>query len=109
MKFLVDQNLPVLLADWLLAAGHEAGHVRLLGLAAADDHAIVSLAKANGQIVITRDGDFQYVAEPPPGAPQVVWVRVGNTTNPDLIIWWEKIWPGVEAALRAGDALIEVR
>ncbi len=36
MRFLVDQNLPSILAEWISQQGHEAKHVRLLGLAEAD-------------------------------------------------------------------------
>lgn len=108
MKFLVDQNLPVVLAEWLAAAGHQADHVRLLGLAEADDLAIARLAISSGAIVITRDGDFRRLAAPPPGGPQVVWVRFGNTTNPYLLQAWSVLWPAVEAALRQGEGLVEV-
>lgn len=108
MRFLVDQNLPVLLAEWLEGAGHDADHIRLLGMAEADDAEIARLAVSAAAIVITRDGDFRRLAAPPPKGPQIVWVRFGNTTNPELLQMWSSLWPGIEAALREGDALVEV-
>lgn len=106
MRFLVDQNLPTVLADWLVEAGHAAEHVRLLGLAEADDAEIVKLARAKQAIVITRDGDFQKHAGP--GKASIIWVRIGNTTNPALLNAWTRVWPDIEAALIAGETLVEV-
>lgn len=42
MRFLVDENLSPGLARLLAEAGHDAVHVRDVGLAAADDRAIIS-------------------------------------------------------------------
>jgi predicted nuclease of predicted toxin-antitoxin system len=108
MKFLLDQNLPAVLAKWLEAQGHEAEHVKRLRMQEADDFAIVRHALRTGAVVITRDGDFQRLAAPLPKGPQVVWVRLGNTTNPELLVNWERVWPGIEKALTEGEALIEV-
>lgn len=81
MKFLLDQNLPVVLAKWLETQGHEAVHVKRLRLQEADDPAIVRYAIRAGANVIPKDSDFQRLAAPPPGGPQLVWVRFGNTTR----------------------------
>ena len=108
MKFLLDQNLPVVLARWLEAHGHVAEHVKRLRLQEADDLAIVRHAIRTGAIVITKDADFQHLAAPPPKGPQIVWVRLGNTTNPDLVAIWEPLWPSIWQALEAGEPLIEV-
>ena len=29
------------------------------------------------------------------GGPQVVWLRIGNTTNPTLFQWLEPLWVGL--------------
>ncbi len=107
MRFLVDQNLPAVLARWLEAHGHEAEHVRLLGLAEEDDRVILALARERGAIVISKDGD---VASAPPGRPPVpvVWVRIGNTTNNRPIGVWEGAWPSIVEALEAGETVLEV-
>ena len=108
MKFLLDQNLPVVLAKWLEAQGHEAEHVKRLRLQDADDLAIARYAIRTGAIVITKDSDFQRLAAPPPSGPQIVWVRFGNTTNPNLMQVWETLWPNIQRALEDGEPLIEV-
>jgi predicted nuclease of predicted toxin-antitoxin system len=42
-------------------------------------------------------------------APVVIWLRVGNATNPELSRWFMPHWPLMLARLQAGDRLIEVR
>jgi predicted nuclease of predicted toxin-antitoxin system len=106
MIFLVDQMLPVWLADWLTERGYSAEHVRRIELASADDGEIADTARERGAILITKDGDF---AQPPgPGVP-VIWVRFGNTTHAALAERWARVWPDVVKALDAGESLVEVR
>ena len=108
MNFLVDQNLPSLLAEWIKAHGHDAQHVRALGLANASDRDISALARTQNAVIITRDVDFAQLAQTSPASSRVVWVRLGNTTNPDLLERWESAWPIIVTALEAGDRLVEV-
>jgi predicted nuclease of predicted toxin-antitoxin system len=42
-------------------------------------------------------------------APVVIWLRIGNATNPELLGWFMPQWPSMLARLQAGDRLIEVR
>jgi predicted nuclease of predicted toxin-antitoxin system len=107
MRFLVDQNLPVVLAAWLNERGHETEHVRLLGLAEEDDRVILDLARAKGAVVISKDGDFTSGAPKEPRVP-VVWIRIGNTTNERLIGVWEGAWASILEALEAGETVVEV-
>ena len=58
MKFLIDNNLSPLLADALKAAGHDAIHVRDLGMQAAPDETVLEQARISGQILISADTDF---------------------------------------------------
>lgn len=51
MKFLIDNNLSPLLADALKAAGHDAVHLRDLGMQAATDHAVLEHARADERIL----------------------------------------------------------
>jgi len=55
-------NLPPTMADWLRSAGHDAVHVRELGLSDAPDREIFERAAANSRIVVTFDLDFGEIA-----------------------------------------------
>jgi predicted nuclease of predicted toxin-antitoxin system len=59
--------------------------------------------------LISKDEDFAVRATRELQGPAIVWLRVGNTTNPALIEWMIPRLPGVIALLARGDTLVEVR
>jgi predicted nuclease of predicted toxin-antitoxin system len=58
MWFLLDMNLPPAMADWLRSRGHDAVHVREIGLAHLPDREVFARAAEDGRIVVTFDLDF---------------------------------------------------
>jgi hypothetical protein len=38
----------------------------------------------------------------------VVWLRVGNCTNAELVDWLLPVWPDVVNAMESGERLVEV-
>jgi predicted nuclease of predicted toxin-antitoxin system len=80
VKFVVDAQLPPVLAAWLRARGHEAVAVRDIGLREADDKSIWSYAQSGNAIIVTKDEDFVLVATAAP-AVRVLWVRLGIRTT----------------------------
>jgi predicted nuclease of predicted toxin-antitoxin system len=58
LRFLVDVQLPPALARWLRQRGHEADHVREIGLDAFPDRMIAAEAVKRGAAIITKDSDF---------------------------------------------------
>jgi len=58
MKFLVDNALSPVLAALLQQAGHDATHVRSVGLQHADDEVIFDRAATEHRIVVSADADF---------------------------------------------------
>ena len=59
MKFLIDNNLSPLLADALKAAGHDAVHLRDLGMQAATDRVVLEHARADERILVLRRHRFR--------------------------------------------------
>jgi len=109
MRFLVDAQLPPALARVLEAQGHEARPVREVGLRDADDTDIWALAERDGWIVVTKDEDFPKRAFNTPKAPQIVWLRIGNSTKRVLLAWFAPLLPEVLRELAAGHRVVEVR
>jgi len=58
MRFLTDAGLSPATVDFLIQLGHEAVHVRTLGLQRAPDADVVALARAASSVVLTFDLDF---------------------------------------------------
>ena len=109
MRFLVDNQLPATLADWLRTQGHAAQHVLEIGLAQSKDNPIWRLATEQNLIVITKDEDFAEWVRRGRSGPVVVWVRIGNASNPTLLAHFERGFPFVLAQLESGARLVEMR
>jgi predicted nuclease of predicted toxin-antitoxin system len=62
MKFLIDNALSPALAALLQQAGHDAIHVRSIGLQHADDDAIFDLAAVERRVLVSADADFGTLA-----------------------------------------------
>ena len=110
MTLLVDNQLPLALARYLAANGWECIHVRDVALEAATDRTIWQYALERGLTIITKDEDFQALANRQGSIPpQVVWVRLGNCRKATLLEAFSRILPALRDALAAGDAVVEIR
>ena len=58
MRFLADAGLSPLTVEFLVQLGHEAVHVRTLGMQRASDREVVERARADSSVVLTFDLDF---------------------------------------------------
>ena len=108
MRFLVDAQLPPALARWLVAAGHTAEHAADVGLAAASDEEIWTLAWASGAVVVTKDQDFAWMVALRDQGPQVLWVRLGNCSRRALLHAFERLEPEFIRALESGERILEI-
>ena len=108
MRFLIDAQLPPGLARWLTAEGYPSDHVNDLGIGPATDSRIEAEARRLGAVIWSKDVDFAERARVRPGL-QVVWLRLGNTTNAALRTRLAPRLETVAAALAAGETLIEIR
>ena len=105
MKFVVDEQLPPLLVEWLCAQGHDAVHVRDLQLLSSPDRLIRDGAAAIGAIIVTKDEDFTLLQRP--NDPQVLWLRNANLRRSILIERFIEAWPEAHRRLLEGEPLVE--
>jgi len=76
VRLLLDQNLSPLLAEQLVTAGHDAVHVRSLGMSAASDVTILDEAAAASRVLVSADTDFgELLARTNAGTPSVLLLR----------------------------------
>ncbi|MDI3471479.1 MAG: hypothetical protein OJF62_003542 [Pseudolabrys sp.] len=109
MRFLIDAQLPPALARHLVTDGHNAEHVADAGLLSASDDRIWRYATDTGAILVTKDEDFVTMrALSKGGRPQVIWVRVGNTTTRILIERFNAAFVAVVDALKRGETVVQI-
>ena len=108
VRFLIDAQLPPLLARYLTESGHASEHVAEVGLATARDRDIWDYALANGAVLVTKDEDFIMMRALNPKGPAIVWVRLGNTTRKELLARFSTVLAAIVAALQRGETVIEV-
>lgn len=59
-------------------------------------------------MIVSKDEDFPQRVLSAQAAPQVLWLRVGNTSNRALREWLQPLWPDIERSLAAGERVVEV-
>jgi predicted nuclease of predicted toxin-antitoxin system len=87
MKFLIDNALSPSLAALLQQAGHDAVHVRTIGLQHADDDVIFERAAREHRIVVSADADFGTLLAVRSSSqqPSVVQFRGQGSRRPDAL------------------------
>ncbi|MBD2705124.1 DUF5615 family PIN-like protein [Spirosoma sp. BT702] len=86
MKFLIDEQLPYLLAEWLQMKGHDAVHVSALQTNTRIlDGYICERSMTEERIVITKDVDFlnTYLIKQQPY--KLIYLTTGNLRNRPLL------------------------
>ena len=109
MKFLVDQQLPPVLAKFLSGAGHQAQHVREIGLREADDATIWRHTIAHEMVMISKDEDFYFLALSPGSTGRLLWVKIGNCRKQTLIEKFRVQLGAIVAAMESGSRIVEIR
>ena len=103
MRFLVDEAVSWLVAQALNEAGHDAVHVRDLGLIGHDDRKILEQAERDGRIVITQDTDFgTLLITSQRRSPSVVLIRMRDGRPSIQASVLLEVLPTIEADLLRG-------
>jgi predicted nuclease of predicted toxin-antitoxin system len=108
LRFLVDAQLPPLLAGALRQAGCQAIHLIDIGMLTATDQQIWDEAISRSAVLVTKDRDFALRKAANNDGPAILWVRVGNTSNRKLIQQVLHALPAIIAAIERDEAVIEL-
>lgn len=108
MRFLIDNALSPTVGEELSRAGHDAVHVRDLGMAAASDEAIFDRAARELRIVISADTDFgTLLAARRQTTPSVILFRHGSQHRPaDQVALLSANLPQLQQALEQGSLIV---
>lgn len=86
MRFLVDAQLPRILADHLTKLGHDTVHVKDLPAGGrTTDSEITATADREDRVVVTKDADFRHTHETGGHPQRLLHVVVGNVRNQELL------------------------
>jgi len=86
MRLLVDNALSPVLAELLRNAGHEAVHVRDIGLHHAADEDVFERAVAEDVVVVTADTDFgTLLARRSSSKPSLILFRGEGSRKPEAL------------------------
>ena len=104
MRFLIDNALPPRVAELLVSAGHDATHVRMYGMQAASDEAILTRAREENRIVVSADSDFGAIlAAQESEQPSFILFREPNLLSAsDYVDMLLPVLPMLEAELTTG-------
>lgn len=84
MKLLFDQNLPRSLVHSCEESFPGSAHVVTLGLSTATDRKIYEYDPDEGYTIVSKDSDFRQLSFVLGAPPKVIWLRVGNSSFPEL-------------------------
>lgn len=109
MRLWLDAHLSPALCVWLRSSfALEAVAVRDLGLAGAEDPEIFERARAQTDVVMTKDRDFVDLLSRLGPPPKVIWITVGNTSNQNLKRILSATLQEALTILEASEVLVEI-
>lgn len=86
MRFKVDENLPIEVAELLDRAGFNAETAAAEGLAGTDDATVAAACRREGRILVTLDLGFADIRlYPPQSTPGMVVLRLHREDKPYIL------------------------
>jgi predicted nuclease of predicted toxin-antitoxin system len=80
-----------------------------IGLDESDDLQLWTQAAQAGQIVVSKDEDFVFLANRPGDTGRLIWVRLGNFRNAPLLAAFNHAYEAIARAVDSGQRIIELR
>lgn len=107
MRFLIDNSLSPWMVAQLVSAGHDALHVRDVGLAAADDATIFAAAAEGDRVLLAQDTDFAAILSLRQEVkPSVLLFRCRTRTPSGLLTLLTANLPTIAHALDCGAIVV---
>jgi hypothetical protein len=103
MRFKIDENLPVEIADDLRAAGHDAHTVGEERMAGAADAAIMAHVKAERRVLLTMDKGIGNINQYPPHEyAGIILFRPRSTGRGETLLFVRHHLPALLASALSG-------
>jgi predicted nuclease of predicted toxin-antitoxin system len=107
MRFLADMGVSLSVVQYLRTEGHDAVHLRELGLQQALDGDVYALAATDSRVILTFDLDFAEIAATAGSAlPSVMIFRLNNTRVHRLVERLAIALRNASASLSAGAIVV---
>jgi predicted nuclease of predicted toxin-antitoxin system len=86
MRFKIDENLPMEIAEILINSGHDAKTVNAERLQGAKDPVLIGVCKSENRVLVTLDTDFSDIRTYPPHEfSGIIVLKVGNQSKQHIL------------------------
>jgi predicted nuclease of predicted toxin-antitoxin system len=85
VKLLFDENLSPRLVALLVLDFPHSTHVHFAGLGAGSDAELWAFARAEGYVLVSKDGDLFELSVLRGAPPKLVWIRRGNCSTTSIV------------------------
>ncbi|HYA42749.1 MAG TPA: DUF5615 family PIN-like protein [Syntrophobacteraceae bacterium] len=107
MKFKIDENLPVEMADLLTRAGHDALTIPDERLSGTVDTEAISICRSERRVLVTLDTDFANIrAYPPEDFDGIVVLRLKRQDKPYVLEVFARLVPVISNESLSGSLWI---
>ena len=92
MRFKIDENLPIEIAELIINAGHDAKTVNEQQLKGSKDPVLIDLCRSENRVLVTLDTDFSDIrAYPPQEFAGIIVLRVGSQAKQHVMKVFQRI------------------